>query len=66
MLTDVGFEKTDVKTTNFNVRTDYNSVKDQNGNYRLEFRGYVGSHNLKLEFVLDVRRLPLVLHLASY
>lgn len=56
-LVDTGFEKDAVKTTNFNVRTDYSSVKDRNGNYHQEFRGYVVSHNLKLEFDFDVKRL---------
>ena len=57
VLMDVGFDKDAVKTTNFNVRTDYDSVKDRNGNYRQEFRGYIVSHNLKVEFTLDVKRL---------
>lgn len=60
-LTDAGFEKEDVKTTNFNVETNYSSVKDRSGNYHQEFRGYVVSHNLKLEFALDVKRLSLAL-----
>lgn len=57
VLMDVGFDKDAVKTTSFNVRTDYDSVKDRNGNYRQEFRGYVVNHNLKVEFSLDVKRL---------
>ena len=32
-LEEIGFEKKAVKTTNFNVRTDYDNVKDKNGNY---------------------------------
>lgn len=52
-----GFERDAVKTTNFNVRTDYENVKDRSGNYRQEFRGYVVSHNLKVEFGFDVKLL---------
>ncbi len=52
-----GFKKDAVKTTNFNVRTDYQNVKDHSGNYRQEFRGYVVSHNLKVEFGFDVKLL---------
>jgi len=52
-----GFEKDAVKTTNFNVRTDYNSVKDKNGNYKREFNGYVISHSLKVEFDFDSKKL---------
>lgn len=57
VLMGTGFEKGAVKTTNFNVRTDYNNVKDKNGNYRQEFCGYVVSHNLKVEFGFDMKRL---------
>ena len=32
-LSPIGFEKESVKTTDFNVRTDYESKKDRNGNY---------------------------------
>ncbi|MCM1313729.1 MAG: SIMPL domain-containing protein [Roseburia sp.] len=52
-----GFEKEALKTTDFNVRTEYESVKGRDGNYRQEFRGYVVSHNLKVEFGFDVKRL---------
>ena len=56
-LADAGFEKDEVKTTSFNVRTDYDSVKDSDGNYRQAFQGYVVSHNLKVEFGFEVKRL---------
>jgi len=56
-LSDAGFEQDAIKTTNFNVRTDYENVQDRSGNYHLEFRGYVVSHNLKVEFGFDVKRL---------
>lgn len=56
-LAGAGFEKDAVKTTNFNVRTEYDRVKDSHGNYRQEFRGYVVTHNLKVEFDLDMLRL---------
>lgn len=65
VLVDVGFEKNAVKTTNFNVRTDYNSVKDRYGNYCQEFQGYVVSHNLKVEFCFDVKRLSQALSAIS-
>ena len=60
-LVDADFDKEDIKSTNFNVGTNYGSVKDRNGDYHQEFRGYVVSHNLKLEFALDVMRLSLAL-----
>lgn len=51
-LCGIGFEKDSVKTTNFSVRTDYDRVKDRNGNYQSVFRGYEVTHNLKLAFDL--------------
>ena len=36
-LESVGFKKKSVKTVNFNVRTDYERVKDRNGNYKSVF-----------------------------
>ena len=53
----IGFEKGSVKTTNFSVRTDYDRVKDRNGNYQSVFCGYEVTHNLKLAFDLDMGRL---------
>ena len=35
-LEKIGFEKNSVKTTDFNVRTNYESVKDKSGNYKNE------------------------------
>lgn len=51
-LCGIGFEKGSVKTTNFSVRTDYDRVKDRNGNYQNVFCGYEVTHNLKLAFGL--------------
>ena len=56
-LCGIGFEKDSVKTTNFSVRTDYDRVKDRNGNYQSVFRGYEVTHNLKLAFDFDMGKL---------
>lgn len=61
----VGFEKKSVKTTNFNVRTAYESVKDKNGNYKSVFNGYVCSHRLKVEFDFDTKCLAQTLSAIS-
>ncbi len=61
----VGFEKKSVKTTNFNVRTAYESVKDKNGNYKSVFSGYVCSHRLKVEIDIDTKRLAQTLSAIS-
>lgn len=56
-LVGAGFEKDSLKTTDFKVRMDYESVKDRNGNYHRKFNGYVVSHSLKVEFDFDTQRL---------
>lgn len=64
-LEEIGFEKKSVKTTNFNVRTDYERVKDRNGNYKSVFNGYICSHRLKVEFDFDTKRLAQTLYALS-
>ena len=64
-LVEIGFEKKAVKTTSFNVRTDYERVKDRNGNYKSVFNGYVCSHRLKVEFDFDTKRLAQTLYAIS-
>ena len=64
-LEEIGFEKKAVKTTNFNVRTDYERVKDRNGNYKSVFNGYICSHRLKVEFDFDTKRLAQTLYAIS-
>lgn len=61
----IGFEKGSVKTTNFNVRTQYEQVQDKKGNYKREFVGYNVVHNLKLAFDFDSERLAEVLSVIS-
>ncbi len=49
----VGFEETDIKTTNFNVNTEYESVPDEKGRYKQVFKGFGCYQNLKVEFPFD-------------
>lgn len=58
---DAGFRHDDLKTTNFNVCTEYESIHDGNGNYRNVFKGYSCIHGLKLEFDFDTHTLSRVL-----
>lgn len=64
-LEEIGFEKKSVKTTNFNIRTDYEREKDRNGNYKSVFNGYICSHRLKVEFDFDTKRLAQTLYAIS-
>ncbi len=60
-----GFEKEDLKTTNFTVRTDYKNVRDRSGNSTKVFNGYVIDQDLKLSFDFDSERLSRVLAVVS-
>lgn len=60
-LTEAKFQKDMIKTTDFEVRTEYENLKDRSGNYRRAFKCYVVSQKLKLEFPMDTKRLSLAL-----
>ncbi len=64
-LEEHGFSKKDIKTTDFNVDTSYESVKDITGNYNRVFRGYLCSQNLYIGFEVDSRRLGNILRSLS-
>lgn len=56
-----GYTKEDLKTVSFNVDTRYESVKDQQGNYKREFAGYACAYRLKLSFNFDSKQLAKVI-----
>lgn len=60
-ITEIGFAKDDLKTTDFDVGAEYESERDENGNYKRIFVGYRVTHGLKLEFDFDSRQLSRVL-----
>ena len=64
-LEEIGFGKDALKTTDFSVRTVYESVREQNGAYKSVFKGYACSHTLKVEFNFDAKRLASVLSAIS-
>lgn len=53
----IGFAGDDLKTAHFNVGTEYENERDDNGNYKRVFAGYCVTHQLKLEFDFDTQRL---------
>lgn len=53
----IGFENDDLKTTSFNVHTEYERAKNDNGEYISVFKGYSVTHNLKLSFDFDTQTL---------
>lgn len=52
-LLNVGFSSENIKTTNFNVESAYESVKNNKGEYVREFRGYQCVHCLRLQFTYN-------------
>ena len=58
---DCGFDEKELKTTSFNVYTEYDSVQDARGNYKSVFSGYCCVNTVKLSFDFDTKRLSKVL-----
>ena len=61
LLTGLGFARTDLKTLNFNVDTEYESYQVKN-TYKQRFVGYKYHHQMKVEFDSDNERLGKVLY----
>jgi len=61
LLAGFGFERSDLKTLNFSVDTEYESCKDK-GTYKQRFVGYKFHHLMKVEFDSDNDRLGRVLY----
>ncbi len=64
-LTDLGFGKDDLKTTNFNVSTRYDFRHDSQGNAKQVFLGYACTQGLRLPFPFDTARLGRTLSAIS-
>lgn len=60
-IAEIGFTKDDLKTTSFDVGTEYENERDEKGNYKQIFVGYWVTHGLKLELDFDSQRLSKVL-----
>ncbi|MEG0913493.1 MAG: SIMPL domain-containing protein [Oscillospiraceae bacterium] len=65
VLTPLGFSKKDLKTTMFNVDTQYENMPDGHGGYKRCFNGYHCAHALRLEFGFSMQRLAQVLTYLS-
>ena len=61
ILTGFGFERSDLKTLQFNVDTEYETVKEH-GAYKQRFVGYKYCHIMKVEFPSDNDRLGKILY----
>ncbi len=60
-LMKIGFQKEDLKTSDFSVQTAYENERGKDGTYTRRFKGYVCRHVLQLAFDLDMDRLSLAL-----
>jgi len=60
-----GIEKNDLKTKNFSIDTNYDSIRDKNDNYRRVFKGFVCDQHLNLKLPLDMILLAAVLSALS-
>ena len=60
LLAPFGFGRSDLKTLNFSVDTEYESYKEK-GAYKQHFVGYKFNHLMKVEFDSDNERLGRVL-----
>ncbi len=61
VLSTFGFGRSDLKTLNFNVETEYESYKDKD-TYKQRFVGYKFRYMMKVEFPSDNDRLGKVLY----
>ncbi|NDL67539.1 SIMPL domain-containing protein [Anaerotalea alkaliphila] len=57
----VGFDKQDLKTTSFNIGTNYENYRDKEQNYKSRFCGYICEQGLKLEFEFNTEIMAKVL-----
>ncbi len=53
----LGFDEKALKTSNFAVNADYESVNDKSGRYKRVFTGFTCVHDLVLEFDFDSKKL---------
>lgn len=61
VLKPLGFFREDVKTTYFNIESEYENIRLENGQYTNYFLGYKVSNYLKIEFPLNNDRLGNIL-----
>lgn len=57
----IGFDKSDLKTTSFTIKTHYESYRDEENNYKSRFDGYICAQGLKLELDFDTAVMSKVL-----
>lgn len=62
----LGFNRTDLKTINFNVDTEYENYQDKDKAWKRRFKGFKFVHAMKIEFDADNKRLGQVLYALAH
>ena len=65
LLGEFGFQKSDLKTLNFEIDTEYESYKSED-TYKQRFVGYKYEHVMKVEFDSDNERLGKILYALAH
>lgn len=60
------FDRSDLKTTYFNVNTEYESYQDKNKNWKQRFMGYKFTHRFKIDFPSDNEKLGKILYALAH
>lgn len=60
-----GLDEKELKTQSYQIDTDYDNVRDKDGNYHRVFNGFVCRIRMVIRFPLDMKLLGLVLHTIS-
>ena len=66
VLEKLGFDRTDLKTTNFNVQVKNESYQAKDHSWKERFVGYEFYHSMKLEFDSDRERLGKILYALAH
>lgn len=64
-LSQIGFDKDEIKTINFLVNTKYEPVPEFSGTYKNQFVGYEARHSLRMRFPFDMVLLGEILNVIS-
>lgn len=65
ILENIGFDRKELRTSFFNVDSEYESYRDDRGNYKSEFIGYRYKQDLNYKFDIDNKLLGKVLYALS-
>ena len=65
ILEEAGLDKKELKTTYYSIKPDYESVRDNKGNYVTRLKGYKYNQDLNYKFDIDNKILGKVLYSLS-